>query len=557
MSSLTTSLHATNTTGTALPISESLPRLSVPHAILLDFGGVIFRTSKHANGRDRLAQLYEQLLNAAGFNVCAMRLRESIDAGLTALKHWKNASSRRLRPRELSQREVIADFMVSDLPDGPRELLATHAAELVKQQNLLISGHERRPGIRKLVSKCQEQNILLGIVSNAHSGASHREILQQHGLHDAFDVQIYSDEVEIRKPHPGMIQLAADALGVSPEHCWYVGDTQDRDVIAGRRSQVGAVILTRCHHTDTPPFPVRDRPDAVFDTPAGIVKLLEYAQDPVASSVSPLKDQANVAAANPQQVALLIDHGGVISTSEHDPVAHQGFLHELAELLGPAVNDDNPADIAQQVLDNAITGHKAAKATRRDANDHVEVTPLVFWGTYGAIGQNAQVTALLRSQAHRLTLSWGQAKSRRVIRSGIPTLFRWCADHSYPVVVVSNTISGASVRTQLTDHGIADYVTAVVASDEFGLRKPHPNIVRAALAIADTAPQSAFFLGDKPENDASAAAQCGIGHRVLVAGGSTSHTELAAAVTDGTATHLIDEPGDLLTLMQQFSTTHS
>src|SRR5699024_2621479 len=88
----------------------------------------------------------------------------------------------------------------------------------------------------------------------------------------------------------------------------------------------------------------------------------------------------------------------------------------------------------------------------------------------------------------------------------------------------------------------------VVASDEFGLRKPHPDIVRTALAIADTAPQSAFFLGDKPENDAYAAAQCGIGHRVLVAGGSTSHTELAAAVTDGTATHLIDEPGDLLTL---------
>src|SRR5699024_12117585 len=100
-----------------------------PHAILLDSGGVIFQASTHANGRDRLAHLYEQLLNAAGFNICAMRLRESIDAGLTALKHWKNASSRRLRPRELSQREVIADFMVADLPDGPRQLLATQAAE--------------------------------------------------------------------------------------------------------------------------------------------------------------------------------------------------------------------------------------------------------------------------------------------------------------------------------------------------------------------------------------------------------------------------------------------
>src|SRR5699024_4078598 len=271
-------------------ISELIPRLYAPQVIRLEYGGVIFQTSKRANGRDRLAHIYEQLLNAAGFNTCAMRLRESIDAGLTALKHWKNASSRRLRPRELSQREVIADFMVSDLPVGPRELLATHAAELVKQQNLLISGHELRPGIRKLVAKCQEQNISLGIVSNAHAGASHREILQQHGLHEAFDVQIDSDEVEIRKPLPGLIHLVAEALGGSPAPSRYVGDTQARHVIAGRRSPVGAVILTRCHHTDTPPFAVRGRPDAVFDTPAGIVKLLEYTQDPVASSDSPFKD---------------------------------------------------------------------------------------------------------------------------------------------------------------------------------------------------------------------------------------------------------------------------
>src|SRR5699024_10152326 len=175
MSSLTTSLRAPNTTGTALPISESLPRLSAPHAILLDFGGVIFQTSKHANGRDRLAQLYEQLLNAAGFNICAMRLRESLDAGLTALKHWKNGAGRRLRARALRPLDVVSDSMLSERAVRRGQLLATRAAAVVKQQNLLISGHELRPAIRRLVTKCAEQNISLGIVSNAHSGASQRE----------------------------------------------------------------------------------------------------------------------------------------------------------------------------------------------------------------------------------------------------------------------------------------------------------------------------------------------------------------------------------------------
>lgn len=82
------------------------------------------------------------------------------------------------------------------------------------------------------------------MVSNAHSGRSHRTLLREAGLEDHFGVQVYSDEVGIRKPHPEMIALAARALGTVPERCWYVGDTQDRDVVAGRRAGVAAVLLT-------------------------------------------------------------------------------------------------------------------------------------------------------------------------------------------------------------------------------------------------------------------------------------------------------------------------
>src|SRR5699024_6947121 len=260
-------------------------------------------------------------------------------------------------------------------------------------------------------------------------------------------------------------------------------------------------------------------------------------------------------------MALFIDHGGVISDSEPDPAARSAFLNELATVIQPATA--TPLKTAQHILDSAIGGHKAAKVSRREANDHTEVTPSIFWGVHGAAGQNAQITALLKSEAHRLMNSWGLAKSRRVMRTGIAELLRWCAHQGYPVVIVSNTVSGASVRAQLAHHGIAEYVTAVVASDEYGPRKPHPNIVRAALAIADTAPAvadtargSALFLGDTPETDAAAAAQSGSAQRVLVRGGSTGEAQLTAAFNDGTTTHLEDEPGALLPLLQTFSATN-
>jgi len=511
-----------------------------PRAVLLDFGGVVFETSKRPGGRHELARLYRRLLTDAGFDLEHERLVASVEAGLTALKLWKNASSRMREPRELTHREVITDFMVSDLPEGPRELLATHARELVRAQNRLISDHHLRPGIREFLTRCQERQIPLGIVSNAHSGASHRDILAEHDLADAFGVQIYSDEVGIRKPHPDMLILAADALGADVHDCWYVGDTQDRDVVAARRSGIGAAIVTRCHHTDTPPFAVHDRADAVLDTPEELCVLLDRASDTTTGATGSRRAPARSGA------ALLIDHGGVISLAEPNPDARAAFLGILADLIGPGVGTHSPTEVAEQILRQAIDGNRRRKA---EQNGHEEIDPVTFWARFGGAEQSARTVALLRSEATALMAAWGSAKSRRRMRQGVDDLLRWCTTHHHRVVVVSNTVSGDSVREQLAAHGLDEFVTAVVASDEFGTRKPDPGIIRAALAIADADPARTWFLGDKPDNDAAGAAACGIAHRILVRGGSTDDPDLQHALDEGVATAIVTEPGDLLDLI--------
>lgn len=548
MSSLITPDTASFAMTAATTATQTLPTLNMPKALLLDFGGVIFETSKHPDGRDQLAQLYARLLSQIGFDYPVARLRESVDAGLAALKSWKNASSRRLEPRELTHRQVITDFMVSDLPDGPREFLASHAQELLTQQNLLISGHHIRPGIRTLIADCKNRNIPLGIVSNAHSGASHRQILTDHGLSNAFAVQVYSDEVGIRKPHPEMLRLAANALDVELAACWYVGDTQDRDVVAGRRAGVGAVILTRCHHTDTPPFPIRDRADVILDTPSGLVDLLaQVASEELNQPESP----SPPAEGDPVRWSLLIDHGGVISTSVEDSDAQKEFLRNLATLIRPVADGADPHQLATSILEDALAGHRQAKSDRKQRGDSAEVTPTTFWGGYGAKHQSPAVAALLRSEAPYLMDRWGRAKSYRTLRTGIRELLSWCARHGHRVVVVTNTVSGSAVRFQLEQHGLAEFVTAVVASDEFGWRKPHPAIVQAALDIADADPRYTYFLGDKPETDGLGAQSCDISYRMLVRGGSTDEQDLQNALTDQIATHLLNHPGDLLDIMQQ------
>src|SRR5690606_33723019 len=73
------------------------------------------------------------------------RLRTSLDAALTALRHWKHSSSRRRHPREMQHREIVADFLAADLPDAAREVLLADASAVLAELTATLSEHELRP----------------------------------------------------------------------------------------------------------------------------------------------------------------------------------------------------------------------------------------------------------------------------------------------------------------------------------------------------------------------------------------------------------------------------
>lgn len=525
------------------------PLRNVPDALLLDFGGVIFQTRKDPAGKRRLAEKLAARLARAGIAVDADRLHDSVSAGLTALKHWKHAQSRRREPRELAPREIVADFLVSDLDDASRALLTAEASEVLVEVTRTLSEHEIRPGIRELLDLADAHGIPVGIVSNAHSGRSHREVLAQHGLDDRFVVQCYSDEVGLRKPHPGIIELAAEACGTTPARCWYVGDTQDRDVVAGRRAGVAAVILTRSHHTDDPPFAIDARADAVYATPEGVVDALRAA----------LTGGCRVPAVRevvepPRGPALLIDHGGVISCSVPDAERLDAFVGWLSRLLsGPEGGPDR--DGVRALLARAKESHGTFKTTvtRRFVEDDAplaEADPVEFWRDWFGSSLTARQRAVLTAEAHDIMARFGRAKSRRTLRSGVRELLEACRTRGMPVVVVSNTVSGVAVRAECAAHGIDHLIAASVCSDEAGVRKPDSALVREALRIARADPARTWFLGDKPQNDAVASRAAGVAHRAIVRGGSTADADVDAALTSGLATHVINEPGDLIPLLE-------
>lgn len=540
---------------------------NVPEALLLDFGGVVFQSATLPDGRGRMTTSIVARLARAEQHLDPAFVRGSLDAALTALTHWKHAASRRREPRELSHHEVVGDFLAADYPAAAREVLVAEAADLLAELTTTLSVHTVRPGVRELLDVADAIGVPVGIVSNAHSGRSHRALVEAHGLGGRFAAQCYSDEVGLRKPNPRIIELAATALGTVPGRCWYVGDTRDRDVVAGRRAGVAAVILTRSHHTDAPPFPVADTPDAVFDTPEGLVEALRGAgpwPEQTRPSITAGTDRRGhgdlgrpVPAAarrhGSPRAALLIDHGGVISRSEPDPEAMAGFAATVARLLSAPGETLGSAEVLA-LLETARANHKAATAAAGSARDRTgsplaEVEPLGFWRDRVGATLSPRQRAVLQAEAHELMFRLGMAKSRRTLRSGVRELLTHCRAAGMPVVVVTNTVSGRAVRAVCAEHGIDHLIGAYVCSDEVGVRKPDPRIVHRAIAVADAMPQASWFYGDKPGSDAVGALEGGIGHRVLARGGSTPDAVIDAALASGLATHAVSGADELLALI--------
>ncbi|WP_169748127.1 HAD family hydrolase [Demequina rhizosphaerae] len=534
------------------PAPEALEAAAVlhrPRALLLDFGGVIVTTAKRETGLDEAAALVVAMLERGLVPVAPTEVRRSLQSGLTALTHWKHASSRRLEPRELTHREIVEDFLAAELPARSRALLVAEAAELLDALQTLISDHHLRPGVRRLLQLARSRAIPVGIVSNAHSGRSHRRILAELGVIDAFAVQVYSDEVGMRKPNPRILELAAAATGVAPADCWYVGDTFDRDVVAARRAGIGVAIVTRDKHTDHPPFAVAQRPDAVFDTPAELADAFEAALAVPADAAAAPEPAVDAPAAAPRRGALLIDHGGVISASHADLDALLTLGEHLSRLLSTPE--------APLSADDAVAMIRVARRRRaeRKGDSLAETRPFEFWVECFGADLDERARAVLAAECVDLMHRYGRAKSRRTLRAGVAEAMTHARVHGMPVVVVSNTLSGRAVRDACASHGLAPLIGAYVCSDEHGMRKPHAGIVEEALRIADADPASTWFYGDKPHADAEAALAAGIAHRVMVRGGAVADDVLDTALAAGTATDVVDDANGLLALLRQADPT--
>lgn len=100
--------------------------------------------------------------------------------------------------------------------------------------------YELAPGALDILSLLKQKGLKLGVVSNNHSKV--RQALSDLQIASFFDQIVISEEVDLYKPDPKIMEYACEKIGVSCQESLYVGD-HPFDVLCAHQADMPAAWI--------------------------------------------------------------------------------------------------------------------------------------------------------------------------------------------------------------------------------------------------------------------------------------------------------------------------
>jgi 2-phosphoglycolate phosphatase len=132
-------------------------------------------------------------------------------------------------------------------------------------------------GIEALLQAIEAAGSRWGIVTNKPEYLA-RALLPLLGWEARCAILVGGDTLPVRKPEPLPLLHAAQALGVAPRDCAYVGD-DERDILAARAAQMPSVVALWGYRRDED-NPVAWRADVMVDLPQQLLDPAAWPQRP-------------------------------------------------------------------------------------------------------------------------------------------------------------------------------------------------------------------------------------------------------------------------------------
>jgi len=197
--------------------------------------------------------------------------------------------------------------------------------------------------------------------------------------------------------------------------------------------------------------------------------------------------------------AVLFDYGDTLLEFRLDDELWLGAMRDmLAAAGGPP---ERAADLRGEI-ERRVTELTA------DPDDHAElIYEEVVAGALAAVGTSPG-PELLRTAIEAQHRGWLGA---RRLHPKAHWLLQEVRARGLRIGIVSNTFDPPDLlHADLVSDGVAERVDAIVFSSELGLRKPAPEIYRAALVALDVEPANALFVGDRVREDVQGPAALGM-----------------------------------------------
>ena len=174
---------------------------------------------------------------------------DSPDVGERMLASWETVSEvqyNRFLSGELDFDAMLVARMAAVIGEmDPSGALPLDAATLEELRNTSIFTHYAQfDDVAACLARFRDHGAAVAVLSNA-DGPYQRRKMTAAGLADYIDGAVFSGDVGIAKPEPGIFLAGAASIGLPPERVVYVGDRWATDAVGALRAGLAAVWLNR------------------------------------------------------------------------------------------------------------------------------------------------------------------------------------------------------------------------------------------------------------------------------------------------------------------------